>query len=233
MFLVCSIFLALLQACFQFFSCMTNVETALAWTCSPCHAPDHILPLPYELLLDEFTLSNFSSLHLILVLSFSLVVLYQSNFISPTTLHCTALAKFHILLFELRSASCRLQLPHTEWRFSLITWYASPVPLLPTTCSSRRFISHIFTFGSWELYYRSVLIYWLVSCYCFDRRVLVYCTPTPALLSCWFITSVWCFSTLQMVTELQVQDKPCLMENSRILVVDIRQKNTKGIFVHK
>lgn len=90
---------------------MTNVETAPAWTCSPCHALDHMLPFPHKLLLDEFALSNFSSLHLILVLSFSLAVLYQSNFTHHPPLHCSYQVSYPPLSSDLLAAgsSCLIQ----------------------------------------------------------------------------------------------------------------------------
>lgn len=76
-------------------------------------------------------------------------------------------------------------------------------------------------FGSWGVYYRSALIYWLVSCYYFDRRVLVHCTPSPGIFSYCFITSVsFPFRVLQFYSP-GGWGKPCLVESNRILAVEV------------
>lgn len=82
--------------------------------------------------------------------------------------------------------------------------------------------------GSWGVYYRSALIYWLLSCYCFARCVLVHCAPSPGIFSHCFITSAsFPFSVLQFSSP-GVWGNPRLVESSRILAVEVTAAEYQG-----
>lgn len=181
----------------------------------PLLSPDHMLPIlykpfhcicPFPLLQSSFNILNFSFLWL-----FS-----SSNSSSPSNQHHNAVFQGSSPPIWLQTAGCRSScLVQSINEIFLIIWHKSPLPSLLIPCSSRQFISHIFTLEAGHCtidqhvfidLYPVIILIGMYGCVVLPPQVF----PLSGLLPLWAFSSAFYSSPLQVCV-----GSPC----NRILAV--------------